>query len=198
MTARLQTCAAPEGRTRARTSRGGAVPPFRAPSRRFFHPLPPTSTREPGRDVNRLVAMPLGQRAAATPIGMMRPNQPSPAPIPESGGGSGAVATPRKAPREGAVAGPTHGGSMSKWRTDLENAPEGVSVLVFCPDAAEPKIFVAEKLTFEGDPDGPQWWDRWNERAPALSDVCPPIHWQPLPKPPSATRPASGRQSGEG
>ena len=112
MTARLQTCAAPEGRTRARTSRGGAVPPFRAPSRRFFHPLPPTSTREPGRDVNRLVAMPLGQRAAATPIGMMRPNQPSPAPIPESGGGSGAATlTPLGCPkRVGAVAGPKHGG----------------------------------------------------------------------------------------
>ncbi len=73
---------------------------------------------------------------------------------------------------------------MSEWQL-IKTAPlDGTSVLVYCPDVIEPKVVIAQYLIFDGDPDGGQWWDLWNEEADSL-DSTPPTHWMPLPEPPS-------------
>lgn len=70
----------------------------------------------------------------------------------------------------------------SGWIT-VDSAPMGVPVLAYFPDALDP-VMKVERLEFEGDPDGPQWW---------ICDVdgqlpldVEPVLWMPLPQPPES------------
>lgn len=81
-------------------------------------------------------------------------------------------------------------GLDADWRPIEEYAlGDGIPVLVFCPDADEPKVVLAHRLTFDGDPDGPQWWDFWGENSDALSDSTPPSHYATIPTPPGGEQP---------
>lgn len=73
-------------------------------------------------------------------------------------------------------------GMNKKWKPIKTPPEDGVAVLVYCPDAIDPKIVLANRLTFEGDPDGSQWWDVWGDQAASLDDDTPPTHWMELPQ----------------
>lgn len=75
---------------------------------------------------------------------------------------------------------------MQEWQSVKTPPEDGMAVLVYCPDAIKPQIVLAKRLTFEGDPDGSQWWDFWDDNADSLSDTTPPTHWMPLPEIPEA------------
>lgn len=71
---------------------------------------------------------------------------------------------------------------MSTWQP-IETAPkDGTVVLVFAPDASEPRVFTAQFNDYgEG---GADWFDACD--CASLPILATPTHWMPLPEPPAA------------
>lgn len=79
---------------------------------------------------------------------------------------------------------------MADWQP-IETAPRNTPVLVFSPDASEPKVLLAHCLDF-GDGDGAEWYDVWQETGYPID--ADPSHWQPLPEPPATDGTAEDRE----
>lgn len=73
----------------------------------------------------------------------------------------------------------------SNWQP-IRTAPKNQYVLVYCPDAEESlRVLIAGLLEFEGDPDGPDWYEQNPDTRPDPLDV-EPTHWMTLPDHPGA------------
>lgn len=69
------------------------------------------------------------------------------------------------------------------WWQPVNSAPGDEPVLLFCPDAREPKIVIGILSTFvdgEGSAVCTEWGDFWTDRELDVE----PSHWAPLPNKP--------------
>lgn len=75
--------------------------------------------------------------------------------------------------------------SIGSWRPMASAPRDGTLILGWFPGAeTADEIMLIQMLEFEGDPDGPQWWQHGNDTA---VDVEPAL-WHPLPDPPTERR----------
>lgn len=68
------------------------------------------------------------------------------------------------------------------WRP-IQTAPkDGTPVLLYSPDAKDPKIFVGMFVKFDEEDKG-EWFDYWRDDGCWCIDA-ESTHWMPLPAPP--------------
>jgi hypothetical protein len=73
---------------------------------------------------------------------------------------------------------------MTEWKP-IETAPKnGTPILLYSPDAREPKIFICAYIQFEGEETG-AWFDEWKEDGCHEIDDIEFTHWMALPGPPA-------------
>ena len=77
-----------------------------------------------------------------------------------------------------------------EWQP-IETAPkDGTRILLYSPDAMEPKCFIGYWLNDVDYPDGGAWFDYWREDT-GLPIDADSTHWMPLPEAPNPSRESS-------
>ena len=77
---------------------------------------------------------------------------------------------------------------MSGWRP-IESAPkDGRPILVFAPDATEPRVFLLMWTEWVNAEDASDIDGNWKDLADDQEFDASPTHWMPLPSPPGTDR----------